>query len=403
VTVHMSKSEGEICCICQNLVGSFWAKPDSCRHFFCAPCILQWAQRKSCCPLCKVHFDVLQGPAGPIRVSPCENKADEHWISQDDIVCQFCSSPHDEDELLLCDGCDDGWHIYCLNPPLSCVPEGEWFCPKCLESRMVHSEVSLNSRIDATPHQTSDIQSVNASPSEYSFGSFVVEEHSALSVHDLTSDNSSDQLLLNFIDEDCDHCFGLTGQGVLFQCFRCQKIWHFSCMENAYFEAGRWHCSRCFNKKKNQKRRNQLDNVVVRNSPVPRKNLREFFRQEKPGTVQKKKKLVKRKEILASPSPNLFRSLALNEFKQDATRKPVDRENEFSFDMEAHERQIRVSKLEESREISPEVVFFSPPRRPQLGTCTRITLNVPGQSESTTLPAPTSKARPRLTHRTFLK
>jgi len=46
-------------------------------------------------------------------------------------------------KLLFCDGCDRGWHSYCLNPyvdnmisaddirPLSAPPKGMWYCPMC--------------------------------------------------------------------------------------------------------------------------------------------------------------------------------------------------------------------------------------------------------------------------------
>ena len=51
-----------------------------------------------------------------------------------------------------CDACLRGWHMRCLHPPLEEVPEGEWYCPKCLSSatgvaapaengrRMAHTE-----------------------------------------------------------------------------------------------------------------------------------------------------------------------------------------------------------------------------------------------------------------------
>jgi hypothetical protein len=30
--------------------------------------------------------------------------------------------------MLLCDGCDEGWHRACLDPPLLAMPVGGWFC-----------------------------------------------------------------------------------------------------------------------------------------------------------------------------------------------------------------------------------------------------------------------------------
>ncbi|XP_077566727.1 lysine-specific demethylase 5B-B isoform X2 [Stigmatopora nigra] len=48
------------------------------------------------------------------------------------VVCLVCGSGGDEDRLLLCDGCDDSYHTFCLIPPLNDVPKGDWRCPKCL-------------------------------------------------------------------------------------------------------------------------------------------------------------------------------------------------------------------------------------------------------------------------------
>ena len=33
--------------------------------------------------------------------------------------------------MLLCDGCDDGWHMYYLPTKLTEVPEDDWFCMGC--------------------------------------------------------------------------------------------------------------------------------------------------------------------------------------------------------------------------------------------------------------------------------
>lgn len=40
--------------------------------------------------------------------------------------CQFCQSGENEDKLLLCDGCDRGYHTYCFKPQMTSVPEGDW-------------------------------------------------------------------------------------------------------------------------------------------------------------------------------------------------------------------------------------------------------------------------------------
>ena len=33
--------------------------------------------------------------------------------------------------MILCDGCNTGWHTFCLEPPLGRVPSGTWLCQAC--------------------------------------------------------------------------------------------------------------------------------------------------------------------------------------------------------------------------------------------------------------------------------
>uniref|UniRef100_A0A674BV38 [histone H3]-trimethyl-L-lysine(4) demethylase n=1 Tax=Salmo trutta TaxID=8032 RepID=A0A674BV38_SALTR len=47
-------------------------------------------------------------------------------------MCLMCGRGDEEDRLLLCDGCDDSYHTFCLIPPLQDVPKGDWRCPKCV-------------------------------------------------------------------------------------------------------------------------------------------------------------------------------------------------------------------------------------------------------------------------------
>ncbi|XP_066526414.1 bromodomain adjacent to zinc finger domain protein 2A isoform X2 [Hoplias malabaricus] len=48
------------------------------------------------------------------------------------VTCQMCRKGDNDESLLLCDGCDRGWHMFCLRPKVTEVPEGDWFCPTCL-------------------------------------------------------------------------------------------------------------------------------------------------------------------------------------------------------------------------------------------------------------------------------
>ncbi|PNF26510.1 Lysine-specific demethylase 5A [Cryptotermes secundus] len=47
-------------------------------------------------------------------------------------VCHNCGRGDVEESMLLCDGCDDSYHTFCLMPPLLEIPKGDWRCPKCV-------------------------------------------------------------------------------------------------------------------------------------------------------------------------------------------------------------------------------------------------------------------------------
>jgi len=48
------------------------------------------------------------------------------------IKCLNCKRGDDEAFILLCDGCDDSYHTFCLIPALKEIPKGDWRCPKCI-------------------------------------------------------------------------------------------------------------------------------------------------------------------------------------------------------------------------------------------------------------------------------
>eukprot|EP00668_Euglena_longa_P003203 GGOE01003747.1.p1 GENE.GGOE01003747.1~~GGOE01003747.1.p1 ORF type:complete len:327 (-),score=28.01 GGOE01003747.1:415-1395(-) len=92
------------------------------------------------CPLCKRSMTT----ASPVKAGSCtlpmalhsesgdEGPSEE---SEDDVYCEVCGGGHQPEELLLCDRCDHGYHMFCLVPALLKVPEGNWYCPRCSKLR----------------------------------------------------------------------------------------------------------------------------------------------------------------------------------------------------------------------------------------------------------------------------
>ncbi|BDA48430.1 probable protein strawberry notch homolog 1 [Coccomyxa sp. Obi] len=61
--------------------------------------------------------------------------AEEQLAELDETACQECGRTDRGEKMLLCDGCDHGYHMDCLDPPVVDVPEGDWFCPACTEAK----------------------------------------------------------------------------------------------------------------------------------------------------------------------------------------------------------------------------------------------------------------------------
>ncbi|XP_012338890.1 zinc finger protein DPF3 isoform X3 [Apis florea] len=54
------------------------------------------------------------------------------WQCIECKCCSICGTSDNDDQLLFCDDCDRGYHMYCLSPPLASPPEGSWSCRLCI-------------------------------------------------------------------------------------------------------------------------------------------------------------------------------------------------------------------------------------------------------------------------------
>lgn len=119
----------------------------TCDHLFCLLCIEEWSKNVTTCPIDRKEFKsikVRQSSENKMVVREVNiQKTGAPIVEQDeeDITrCEVCHQADREDVMLLCDGCNHGFHMDCLTPPLTEVPEGFWYCDNCFESESEASE-----------------------------------------------------------------------------------------------------------------------------------------------------------------------------------------------------------------------------------------------------------------------
>lgn len=148
---------------------------DSCDHYFCFVCIMEWAKVESRCPMCKRRFSTIRRPPKPgvfpserIVNVPVRDQAYHHFGNVTtgpsdpyaEVDCGICHGTADESFLLICDLCDSAAHTYCVGLGHT-VPEGDWFCHDCTVSRAEHA----NGEIDAVFDDRNNFRNFYRKPS----------------------------------------------------------------------------------------------------------------------------------------------------------------------------------------------------------------------------------------------
>lgn len=156
---ELSCGNSEQCPVClMSLKEQLLGTPNNCPHVFCFECIREWAKNATTCPVGRLPFTEILVHAtkkGPIlqRIQVEQRMATEEEEEDDPTSCEVCGGFDREDRMLLCDVCDNGYHMECLTPPVEFVPMDEWYCPACA-SCVDTDEDDLERRalVDSEPH-----------------------------------------------------------------------------------------------------------------------------------------------------------------------------------------------------------------------------------------------------------
>jgi len=65
---------------------------------------------------------------------PRSTSSGDFPVVGDDTGCLICGRDDDHSSLMLCEGCNDEYHTYCLDPPLPAVPHDDWYCGRLKQS-----------------------------------------------------------------------------------------------------------------------------------------------------------------------------------------------------------------------------------------------------------------------------
>lgn len=119
-------------------------KPENCDHKFCAICIEEWSKNVSTCPIDRKEFLKIiclkdyDTNTVTREISVEVTKKDEEIVidaNENDLTyCRICNRADREESMLLCDGCNQGYHMECLVPALEQVPAEFWYCDDCFAS-----------------------------------------------------------------------------------------------------------------------------------------------------------------------------------------------------------------------------------------------------------------------------
>ncbi|XP_037796843.1 bromodomain adjacent to zinc finger domain protein 1A-like [Penaeus monodon] len=127
--------------------------------------------------------------------------------------CRICRRKADAENMLLCDECDKGYHVYCLKPKLKTIPSGNWYCDHCKPKEKPKS-----------PRKKRQI-------------------YKDISDDEMDEEKTSDEEDSEVENEDV--CFVCEKPGTLICCDTCPLAYHQQCADLRTVPRGNWSCATC--------------------------------------------------------------------------------------------------------------------------------------------------------------
>ncbi|CAH1959185.1 unnamed protein product [Acanthoscelides obtectus] len=201
-----------------------------------------WRSKKS-------HGDLLDKWEQSLAASTSFSQIFLHYLTLDSCImwsrsallarCRICRRQKDSENMLLCDNCNLGHHLYCLKPKLSSIPQGDWFCDRCKKEK--EKEERLKQPSEPQPAKKRKI--------------FVDED-----VEEEESGEEEDDVDEEEEDDDADEerlCKRCGSGGEVITCEKCSVYYHLECCKPPMRRAprGAWTCEKCKNKSETKRKR----------------------------------------------------------------------------------------------------------------------------------------------------
>lgn len=161
--------------------------------------------------------------------------------------CRICRRRRDAENMLLCDGCNRGHHLYCLKPKLTAVPPGDWFCTACRPPEIKPKEKAQKRKRfeDEIEEET-----ILTKETRHNRAKRVPHSDDEVDQEDDQDDEESEEDI-NIRPENL--CASCKSGGRLISCDTCPNRYHLECVEPPLSRnpRGRWSCTKCKDKKRN--------------------------------------------------------------------------------------------------------------------------------------------------------